>query len=213
MPPGCDKSDATDRHRYFKAPRAYFDLILGNPPFGGSINAKIQDELDEILGFRDGRKIKKETYAFFLVKSVDLLKPGGRVVFICSDTILTIATMTGLRSWLQANCEIEVSSVPGTFSDTDQNMLLLTLTKRDSGPKQIAIFGKSLSISDINKTPNVSWRVNGEFAKYFTGETVGEKMIATSGMTVGKNDLFLRQIADGRILEPFNFGLLTNRSH
>ena len=185
--------------------RAYFDLILGNPPFGGSISAKIQDELDEILGFRDGRKIKKETYAFFLVKSVDLLKPGGRVVFICSDTILTIATMTGLRSWLQKNCEIEVSSVPGAFSDTDQNMLLLTLTKRDIGPKQITIFGKSLSISDINKTPNVSWRVNGEFAKYFTGETVGEKMIATSGMTVGKNDLFLRQIADGRILEPYKF--------
>ena len=205
MPPGCDRSDATDRHRYFKARRAYFDLILGNPPFGGSINAAIQDELDAILGFRNGKKIKKETYAFFLVKSVDLLKPGGRVVFICSDTILTIATMTGLRNWLQANCAIEVSRVPGEFSETAQDMLLLTLTKREAAPRHITVFGKRLSLSDIEATPNMSWRVNGDFAKYFTGATLGEKMVATSGMTIGKNDLFLRQIADGRILEPYKF--------
>ena len=104
---GC-RPAATDRTQPIATgtsrPAAYFDLILGNPPFGGSINAEIQDELDAVLGFRNGKKIKKETYAFFLVKSVDLLKPGGHVVFICSDTILTIATMTGLRSWLQANC-------------------------------------------------------------------------------------------------------------
>ena len=52
----------------------------------------------------------------------------------------------------------------------------------------------------------MSWRVNGDFAKYFTGATVGDKMVATSGMTIGKNDLFLRQITDGRVLEPYKFG-------
>lgn len=53
-----------------------FDLIIGNPPFGGSIDPSIQDELDDIFGVRNSRKIKKETYAFFIVKCVDLLKPG-----------------------------------------------------------------------------------------------------------------------------------------
>jgi hypothetical protein len=206
LPPGCQRADATDRRRYFRAPLAYFDLIIGNPPFGGSINAGIQDDLDAIFGFRNGRKIKKETYAFFIVKSVDLLKPGGRLVFICSDTILTIATMTGLRSWLQNNCAVEVSKVPGTFSDTGQEMLLLTLTKEEARPQHITIFGGSLPVAEIAATPNMSWRVNGDFARYFTGATVGDKMVATSGMTIGRNDLFLRQIKNGAVSEPYRFG-------
>ena len=60
-------------------------------------------------------------------------------------------------------------------------------------------------MTDIETTPNMSWRVNGDFAKYFTGATVGDKMIATSGMTIGKNDLFLRKITRGRVLEPYEF--------
>jgi tRNA1(Val) A37 N6-methylase TrmN6 len=205
LPPSCDRAYATDHRGYFKAPRAYFDLVIGNPPFGGSINAKIQDELDAIFGFRNRRKIKKETYSFFIVKSVDLLKPGGRLVFICSDTILTIATMTGLRSWLQSNCDIEVTKVPGTFSDTNQDMLLLTATKRETQPKHITIFDRRLPLADIETTPNMSWRVNGDLAKYFTGATVGDKLVATSGMTIGKNAVFLRRISNGRVLEPYTF--------
>jgi hypothetical protein len=205
LPPGCDRAYATDRRGYSKAPLAYFDLIIGNPPFGGSISAEIQDDLDAIFGFRNGKKIKKETYSFFIVKSVDLLKPGGCLVFICSDTILTIATMTGLRSWLQNSCDIEVAKVPWAFSGTNQDMLLLTLTKRESPPKQITIFGRRLPLADIETTPNMSWRVNGDFARYFTGATLGDKVVATSGMTIGKNELFLRQIVDGRVLEPYKF--------
>ncbi|MBI4679415.1 MAG: hypothetical protein HY748_17710 [Elusimicrobia bacterium] len=205
LPPGCDRTAATNRQRYFASPLEYFDLVIGNPPFGGSINPDIQDELDSIFGFRDGRKIKKETYAFFIVKCVDLLKSGGRLVFICSDTILTIATMTGLRAWLQSNCSIQISEVPGSFSDTNQDMLLVTLTKHPIEPRQITVFGTCLPLSEIEATPNMSWRVSGDLAKYFTGATVGEKMVATSGMTIGNNELFLRPIIQGEIHEPYAF--------
>src|SRR5262245_36161116 len=34
-----------------------FDYIVGNPPFGGTIDPRIQDQLDRQLGFRDGAKI------------------------------------------------------------------------------------------------------------------------------------------------------------
>jgi len=205
LPPGCDRTAVTDRRRYFTSRLEQFDLVIGNPPFGGSINPRLQDELDDILGIRNRRKIKKETYAFFLVKAVDLLKPGGRVVFICSDTILTIPTMTGLRSWLQGTCEVEISNVPGAFAETNQDMLLLTLTKQTAPPRSVTAFGADLAIADIASTPNMSWRVNGDFARYFTGITVGDKMVATSGMTIGNNDLFLRPIVDGRVEEPCQF--------
>jgi len=201
LPPGFDRSAATNRQRYFASRLA----------FGGSISPSIQDELDAIFGMRNGRKIKKETYAFFIVKGVDLLKPGGRLVFICSDTILTIPTMTGLRSLLQTNCDIQVSEVPGDFSDTNQDMLLLTLTKRKVPPSHATVFGKDISLAEIEATPNMSWRVDADLAKYFTGMTVGDKMIATSGMTIGNNDLFLRPIKDGQVEEPYEFAFTEQR--
>lgn len=205
MPNGADREAATDRKRYFSTPIEVFDLIIGNPPFGGSIAPSIQDELDAIFGFRDGKKIKKETYAFFLVKGVDLLKPGGRLLFICSDTILTIPTMTGLRAWLQDRCTVDISRVPGSFSDTNQDMLLISLCKRHMERRRVTVFGKELSLDEIDSTPNASWQVNGDLARYFTGVHVGDKMVASSGMTIGNNDLFLRQIVGGCIEEPFEF--------
>lgn len=205
MPPGCDRYASTHRQRYFASKLEHFDLIIGNPPFGGSIDPDIQDELDAIFGMRNGKKIKKETYAFFIVKSVDLLRPGGQLVFICSDTILTIATMTGLRSWLQSTCEVQISAVPGSFPDTNQDMLLVSLTKQGASPTYVTVFGQQIPVARIESTPNMSWRVNAELAKYFSGVTVGEKMVATSGMTIGNNDLFLRQIKQGVIEEPYEF--------
>lgn len=211
MPPGCERIAATDRRLYFASNLQRFDLVIGNPPFGGTIAPSIQDDLDSIFGVRDGMKIKKETYAFFIVKAIDLLKPGGRLVFICSDTILTIATMTGLRKLMQETCQVQVSGVPGVFADTNQDMVLLTLTKRLSKAACVTVFDKAIAVAEVERTPNLSWRVNGSFAKYFTGATVGETMVATSGMTIGNNELFLRRIVDGRIVEPYEFSYSCER--
>ena len=205
MPPGCDRQAATNRRRYFASRLEFFDLIVGNPPFGGSINPAIQDELDAIFGVRDGRKIKKETYAFFLVKGVDLLKPGGKLVFICSDTLLTIPTMTGLRAWLQSRCAVDIAEVPGEFADTNQDMVLVTLTKQHEQPQSVTVFGRPVPVEQIDATPNRSWGIDGDLARYFTGVSLGDKMIASSGMTIGNNDLFLRRIVDGQIVEPYEF--------
>ena len=206
MPSSVPREAAIDKSLYFASRREQFDLVIGNPPFGGTIDASIQDELDSILGRRDGMKIKKETYSFFIVKSVDLLKPGGRLVFICSDTLLTIPTMSGLRSWLQSDCDISVSDVPGSFEETNQGLVLVSLTKRPADLKDhLVIFGEPISRESIRRTPNSSWGINGELAKFFTGVSLGDKMVASSGMTIGNNKLFLRQIEDGAITEPCSF--------
>jgi len=205
LPPGCDRTAATNRKRYYASHLEHFDLIIGNPPFGGTIDPNIQDDLDAIFGVRNLRKIKKETYAFFIVKSVDLLKPGGKLVFICSDTILTIPTMTGLRNWLQETCDVRISRVPGLFSDTNQDMVLLTIMKEPGVSGHVTAFGKAVPLSDIESTPNMSWRVDPDLVRYFTGATIGDTMVATSGMTIGKNELFLRRIESGLIREPYEF--------
>jgi hypothetical protein len=95
--------------------------------------------------------------------------------------------------------------VPGAFLDTNQDMLLLTLTKRESRPSHITVFGKDIPRAEIEATPNMSWQVDSELAKYFVGVTLGDRMVATSGMTIGNNDLFLRAIKDNQIEEPYEF--------
>ena len=124
-----------------------------------------------------------------IVKCLDLLKPGGRLVFICSDTLLTIPTMAGLRAWLQSMCDIQVAEVPGSFEDTNQNMILLTLTKQYEA-SQLTMFGTPVPLADVEATPNMSWRIDRNLARYFGGGvTLGDKMVATSGTTIGNNDL------------------------
>ncbi len=205
LPPHCDPRAALEKRLYRAAPLESFDLVVGNPPFGGSFDPAIQDDLDVVFGVRKGMKIKKETYAFFLLKCFDLLKPGGRLCFICSDTILTIPTMRGLRRFLQEHCEIEISAVPGKFEETDQNLVLIHLVKHQGKRRHVRVFGNETRLADIEKTPNCSWRVNGEYARYFGGTLLGDTFVASSGMTTGNNGLFLREIVNGTIAEPYEF--------
>lgn len=211
IPQGCVHGDffryrmpTYEKHHYFREITPRYDWVIGNPPFGGTIDPTLQDALDDIYGIRHGRKIKKETYAFFIVKALDLLKVGGTLVFICSDTLLSIATMAGLRRYLMESCAISIERLPGVFDETQQPMILLRLTKGGQG---ISLFGTSLARTLVESTPNASWLITPSFERYFKGTTIGDYLVATSGMTVGKNEYFLREIRNGHIIEPYAFSI------
>ena len=182
-----------------------FDLIIGNPPFGGSFDPKIEDEVDAILGTRLGRKIKKETYAFFIVACTELLRPGGRLIFICSDSLLTIPTMTGLRQYLMESGAVKLHQLEEFSDETNYPMLVLEYTHREVG-RGVQRFGQKLSESDVEATPNLSWGVTPEAARLFRGPKLGDFFVASSGMTTGKNEYFVREVsAENTISEPFCF--------
>lgn len=54
-------------------------------------------------------------------------------------------------------------------------------------------------------TANFSWRIADDLARYFAGPRLGDFLIASSGMTVGKNAYFVREIKDNTIAEPYTF--------
>ncbi len=208
FPAGSKVQPLCSSAEYRKKLKPSFDLIIGNPPFGGSFAPELQDWLDDIYGVRNREKIKKESYAFFIVKSMDLLKKNGKLVFICSDSILSINTMSGLRRHLMGCGSIKIQRLPQTFQDTTQKMILLTVTKDGKNSALPEIFGRQLSRGAIDVTPNASWLASADFTPYFQGELLGEKMVASSGMTTGNNQLFLRKIQpDGTILEPYDFSI------
>ena len=182
-----------------------FDLIIGNPPFGGTFDPAIEDTLDRILGKRLGRKIKKETYAFFIVAALDLLRPGGRLVFVCSNTLLTIPTMAGLRQLIMEQGEVTLTDIQEFSAETDYPML--TLDFRKGGRRGSVVHNsRPLAKQTIKATPHLSWGITEELAKFFSGPLLGDFFVASSGMTTGKNRLFVRRVDEQqRIVEPYRF--------
>ena len=185
--------------------RESFDLVIGNPPFGGTFDHSIEDVLDTRLGTRLGKKIKKETYAFFIVACLDLLRMGGRLLFLCSDTLLTIPTMMGLRQFLMQSGDVKLYDVDDFSDETDYPILLLDFTKRGHSGK-VERNSQTLDASAIRATPNLSWGITPELAKLFSSSLLGDYFIASSGMTTGRNELFIREIDEfNRIIEPYRF--------
>lgn len=182
-----------------------FDLIIGNPPFGGTFDPAIEDTLDRILGKRLGRKIKKETYAFFIVAALDLLRPGGRLLFVCSNTLLTIPTMAGLRQLIMEQGAVTLTDIQQFSAETDYPTLTLNFHK---GVNQGVVVhnARPLAKQTIKSTPHLSWGITEELARFFSGPLLGDYFVASSGMTTGKNRLFVRRVDEQqRIVEPYRF--------
>lgn len=181
-----------------------FDLIVGNPPFGGTVDVANQDQLERRYGWRGGLKIKKETYSFFIVKSMDLIKSGGKILFICSDTFLTIPTMKGLRNALMREGSCEVVKLVEFSEETNYPMVVLKYIK-GKVVDHVVVDHRSVSRREIDQTENLSWRAGGEFSRYFSGPTLSNFVVASSGMTTGKNEYFVRDISGGTVIETYQF--------
>lgn len=182
-----------------------FTRIVGNPPFGGTIAAHLHDGLDRRLGKWNGFKLKKETYSFFIARCLELLQDGGVLAFISSDTFLTIKTMMGLRHRLMDECAVEVKRLVAFSDQTTQPTLVLYATF--GFPKSDALIdGVVVPRANMELTENFSWQIDSEFVPYFQGPTLGDFVVATSGMTTGNNELFVRNVdSNGILLEPYKF--------
>jgi tRNA1(Val) A37 N6-methylase TrmN6 len=183
-----------------------FDWIIGNPPFGGTIEPKYQDILDKKYGTRSGLKIKKETYSFFMIKSIEYLKENGKLIFISSDTFLTIKTMTGLRKFLFNIGFNKIKKVVYFSEETNYPMIILSHSKSDKR-NYIELDGINILESNMNLTDNFSWFIQDELASYFKGPSLSKYILGSGGMTIGNNELFLREInqVDNTIVEKYSF--------
>jgi hypothetical protein len=181
-----------------------FAAIIGNPPFGGTFDPSIEDELDRRYGRYGGSKLKKETYAFFIAKALDELALDGELAFICSDTFLTIKTMAGLRKLLIDRGQPTVERLTNFSDETSYDMVTLRLHARPPASSAI-VMGAEIGRSAMESTGNYSWTVGEGEAQLFAGPCIGDLLVATGGMTIGRNELFLRELRDGAIDEHLEF--------
>jgi len=90
-------------------------------------------------------------------------------------------------------------------------MVLLDFMKSATTRRNVTVLGERLDYTTISCTENLSWRINKDLAKYFSGKVLGDVIIATSGMTIGNNELFLRDIVNGALKETFAFKFVDDR--
>ena len=102
--------------------RQGFDIVIGNPPYG----VKVSDSVKNAFGLGN-----KDSYGVFTALGLKILRPGGTLCYIMSDTWQTIKTHKPLRDKLisEADCQHIISCPSDTFGAT-VNVGVYTFKKR-----------------------------------------------------------------------------------
>lgn len=139
-----------------------FDLILTNPPFGVSLDARDYN-FDKYFSCKDekGYPLKKQTSEIvFIEKCLKLLKPGGTLAIVIPKSIATNNTLQAARESLCRYGYIYaiMSLPPETFSSTGTQTTTIVLFVRKYKSKNEANEPVNLALATID---NVGFDATG----------------------------------------------------
>lgn len=131
-----------------------FDAVVGNPPYGASLDEQQKVYLKEkykTFGWRG------ETYVLFTEKATNLLKINGLIGYIIPDTYLNLDFTKQMRDFLLQNTQInQIVALPSNiFKDAtvDTTILLVKKEKETTdfhkNKVKITSFNKKATIIDI----------------------------------------------------------------
>lgn len=103
-----------------------FDLIVGNPPyFEMELNLKQKKFFKDIISGR------VNIYSLFIFKSIQLLKPNGKLIFVIPTSLLSGKYFEKIRSYIHDTCNIDDIIMLGSkdFIDALQSTMILKITK------------------------------------------------------------------------------------
>lgn len=155
-----------------------FDAVLGNPPFirYQYLPAPFQQRAEQI--FDDLQlPFTKHTNAWvpFILASMKLLKPGGRLAMVVPSEIVHVLHAQSLRSYLGKECKRIVVVDPEAlwFSDTLQGAVLLMTQKRSEPSERM----DGLGIYQVKNKEFLSEAPSRVFAspRTINGKTVAGK--------------------------------------
>ncbi len=130
----ADNSENQKTFRYFN-----FDVLLTNPPFAGEI--KDQGILRQyFFGKKKGKLVNKvERHILFIERTLDMLRPGGRMAAVLPQGVLNNTNMEYVREYLLDKAQIlAVVGLHGnTFkphTGTKTSVLFLKKWEKDEKP-------------------------------------------------------------------------------
>ncbi|MFM6446040.1 MAG: Eco57I restriction-modification methylase domain-containing protein [Microcystis panniformis] len=128
-----------------------FDIVLANPPYGATVGDRVRDLYFDRR--TDGAQ-SKDTYGLFMARGLQLLRSGGQLCYIVSDTWRTIKTHKPLRKrFLESTTIAHIVDLPSWVFDATVNTCILTVAKNTASESHdlIAADLRSLQIGDWNK--------------------------------------------------------------
>lgn len=144
-----------------------FDVILANPPFGGSIRSEIQQNFDIKTG---------ETAFLFLQHFIKILKAGGKAGVVIKNTFLSNSdnASVSLRKLLLTNCNLHtVLDLPsGVFTGAGVKTIVLFFEK--GKPTQNVWFYQLNLSRNLGKNNPLSEKDLAEFVEFQKSKSISE---------------------------------------
>ena len=108
----------------------YYDIIIGNPPYAATLDKEEKEKLKQLYGdIHTGKRY--ESSIFFTRKAIELLKPGGKLIFILPATFLRIEYYKKIREYIKKACYIyEIIDLRKAFDDVGYETIVLVLIKK-----------------------------------------------------------------------------------
>lgn len=131
-------------------PKAGYDLIISNPPWGDKTKKSLAG-----MPFITSR----ESFSYFIVQAHEYLRPGGQIRFLLPESILNVRQHADIRRYLmEQNTLAAVNFLGKVFSKVTTSCLALTLTQTTKPSQEICIQGKgtpySLPRQNLSYGPN-----------------------------------------------------------
>lgn len=178
----------------------FYKKIIGNPPYGAFQTPEKRATLKKLYG-----SYVKETYTLFIQRGIDLLKEGGKLVFIIPDTFLALHAHKDTREKLLKNTKIEeILLIPSNFfpgvNFGYSNLCIITVTKtRNTQDHKIKIIKIKKDIEHLYNIANADYSFASEFEEvsqdkilnsldysfFLGGNTKIRKLINKSTTTLG----------------------------
>ncbi len=129
---------------------AGFDIVIANPPYGVKCNEVLRDRYFSVEA--DGQKQSRDSYGIFMVRGIELLKPGGYFTYIISDTWRTLRTHLPLRKQLLRTRIEHFIDLPDWTFEAVVNTCILSLQKMNPEESHTVIAG------DLRNLPKKDWK-------------------------------------------------------
>ena len=103
-----------------------FDYVIVNPPYLNKSSKYVSQNktrLKELYGNINAH----ETYSMFIVNSIWRLKEGGKLIFITSDSFLTLKSHRKLRNFILNHCKINLILLPPKKLFNSQEVAIKTV--------------------------------------------------------------------------------------
>ncbi len=131
MAPEMSVTDIRSRiimgNTYFDTFMQKFDVIVGNPPWGGDFSEEDALRCRKIFKTAVGKNI--ESYDLFVEKALSMLNPNGILAFVLPEAILNVAAHDTVRRLLINSCSFRfISYLGNVFSGVQCPSIILGIT-------------------------------------------------------------------------------------